>query len=96
MPPWSEISALRQWFAPTDIPADVTEVDCCVNQWPPGVSILAKIESSPAHDFFLEDRVQKVNNPSLELFVLSTFIKTCFWVFLSCLEWSVVETKFNW
>lgn len=48
-------SALKQWFTPADVPADVTEVDCRVDQWPPGVSVLAKIESSPAHDLFLED-----------------------------------------
>lgn len=37
-----------QRFAPADVPADLTDVDCCVDQWPPDVSILAQVDGSSA------------------------------------------------
>lgn len=37
-----------QSSAPAAIPADHSEVYCCVDQWPPDVSVLAKVDSHPA------------------------------------------------
>lgn len=34
--------------AAADVPADLTEVDCCVDQWPPDVSVLAEVDGGPA------------------------------------------------
>ncbi len=46
-----------QRFAPADIPADITEVDYCEDQWRPDVSILPKVEGRLARHLFLEDMV---------------------------------------
>lgn len=63
-----------QWFGPADVPADFTEVDCCVDQRPPDVSVLAEVDGSPAWYFFLEDTMFircSFNTKSLfQLFIL--------------------------
>ena len=50
-----------QWFGPADVPVDITEVDCCVDQRGPEVSILAEIDGSPARHLFLEDTRRSLN-----------------------------------
>lgn len=50
---------LRQSVASADVRADITEVDCCVDQRPPDVPLLAEVHRGPAWYFFLQDTLFK-------------------------------------
>lgn len=51
---------VQHFTAAADVPTDVTEVDCCTDERPPDVTVLAEVDGGTACYFLLQDMSHEI------------------------------------